>query len=54
MAGRRGKQASADVNAPTSAGPTDQQDNQGTGSPQDQGNNGQDQGDGEDVAGNVR
>lgn len=50
-ANKRGKRASEDVNAPTLAGPTDQQ---GTGGRQEQGSNGQDQGDGEDIAHNVR
>ena len=50
-ANKCGKRALEDVNAPTLAGPTHQQ---GTSGRQEQGSNGQDQGDSEDIAHNVR
>ena len=53
-ANRREKQTSEDVNVPILAGPTDQQDHQGTTNHQELERNGKDQGDGEDDTYNVR
>jgi hypothetical protein len=56
MANKRGKQSSADVNTPTPADPTEksEEDRRDAGSNQEQGSDGEDQGGGEGVAGNVR
>ena len=53
---KRGKQSSADINTPTPASPTEKPEagQRDTGSNQDQGSAGEDQGGSEGIAGNVR